>query len=200
MRVTADNLSIKVGNRVLLDGLDFIWDGPGVVAVVGPSGAGKSTLLSALIGWTKINGGLLSVEPNGSNTWLVPQNAPLLDSRSVLENLEVALMARMSSSVDTVSISEILLTYRLEHVALTRGKHLSGGERQRVALARAALRRPQMLLADEVTAGLDHVSVTKVTEALVALARSGSRVVIATHDSRVWNQADEVLDLSRFTR
>lgn len=194
MRVEAAGLSIKAGDRTLFSALDFEWTGPRLIAVVGPSGSGKSTLLSALMGWTRPTEGQLAVLPTRS-AWLVPQNAPLLDSRTVRENLEVALMARAERPSSDRSVDQTLTAYRLEDRANIRGKYLSGGERQRVALARADLRRPEILLADEVTAGLDPLSVEMVTDSLRELS-SHALVVVATHDERVWSAADEVLDLT----
>lgn len=194
MRVTANELSLAVGGRTLIADLDFLWEGPGLVAVIGPSGAGKSTLLSSVMGWTRPAHGTLDVDPPDS-VWLVPQNAPLLDSRTVHENLEIALLAGGEPGLGRPSIDEVLRAYQLDHRAGTRGKHLSGGERQRVALARAALRQPKILLADEVTAGLDPASVDMVSGAVRTLA-SDSLVVVATHDERVWSRADVILDLA----
>jgi lipoprotein-releasing system ATP-binding protein len=196
MRITAQALSVAVGNRTLFANMNFTWEAPGVIAVVGPSGIGKSTLLSVVIGWTRPVAGTLSIEPARSSVWLVPQTAPLLDSRTTYENLEVALLARNGPDRPLGSISEVLHTFGLSTRANNLAKDLSGGERQRVALARAALRRPEVLLADEVTAGLDATSVEMVTAAMAALASDGTLVIVATHDERVWSQADEVVDLA----
>lgn len=206
MRVVAESLSIAVAGRMLYEDVHFDWRGPGVVAVIGPSGSGKSTLLSAVIGWTTPSAGTLCIEPSDASVWLVPQNAPLLDSRTVSENLEVALLATHGVSrgpreaeADR-SIDHVLDVFNLTGLAMTKGKHLSGGERQRVALARAALRLPTVLLADEVTAGLDPESVHMVSDALRELAHAGCLVIVATHDERVWSGADEVFDLAEVVR
>jgi len=185
---------LKAGGRTLFSDLNFIWQGPGLVAVIGPSGSGKSTLLSSVMGWTRPADGRLAIEPPAL-VWLVPQNAPLLDSRTVRENLEVALLAEPQPIEMHDPIPVTLETYRLTGRSATLAKHLSGGERQRVALARAALRAPAVLLADEVTAGLDPASVSLVTAALRLLA-ARTLVVVATHDKRVWSTADDVVDLA----
>lgn len=206
MRVTAESLAVSVAGRQLYSDLSFEWTGPCLTAVIGPSGSGKSTLLSVVMGWTQPSEGSIRVEPAGSDTWLVPQNAPLLDARSVYENLTVATLASHGREATRrgprtgSSVARVLETFGLEHLAATRAKHLSGGERQRVALARAALRRPAVLLADEVTAGLDPASVDTVSEALRQLVIAGTLVVVATHDSRVWSAADDVVDLGAARR
>jgi len=195
MRIEANSLSLIAGNRRLFADLNVAWDGPGLIAVIGPSGSGKSTFLSSLMGWTRPDEGSIVVQP-ASSVWLVPQNAPLLDSRTVHENLEVALLADDDTLLPSRrSIDETLAACRLDHQTNVLAKHLSGGERQRVALARVALRQPHILLADEVTAGLDPASVKMVTEALCELA-SHTLVVVATHDERVWSASDIVLDLA----
>ncbi len=196
MRVSARALSVTVGARTLFKDLEFSWAGPALVAVIGPSGAGKSTLLSILMGWTRPASGSVEFAPSNPSVWLVPQNAPLLDSRTVVENLKVALLAERADCFGESDVAAALRTYGLNGLEGTLGKHLSGGERQRVALARAALRGPKVLLADEVTAGLDPASVDRVTDALRSLAAGGTLVVVATHDSRVWSVADHVLDLA----
>ncbi|HEY0188889.1 MAG TPA: ATP-binding cassette domain-containing protein [Cellulomonas sp.] len=206
MRLTADALGVTIGSRVLYKDLGFDWCAPTLVAVVGPSGSGKSTLLSVLMGWTAPTTGRVRTDPDGAEVWLVPQNAPLLDSRSVRENLEVALLAERSrggrdrATAVPRPVDEVLAAFALADQAATTARHLSGGERQRVALARAALRRPDVLLADEVTARLDPQSVRTVTQALRLLADDGTLVVAATHDERVWSSADHVLDLGRVAR
>lgn len=193
MHVTARDLTLAVGRRTLFSNLCFSWTGPALIAVIGPSGSGKSTLLAAVLGWVRPTHG--TIEVRSAETWLVPQNAPMLDSRTARENLEVALLAARPSASDDTDIDAALATYHLDHCAHTRAMHLSGGERQRIALARASLRKPELLLADEVTAGLDPASVTHVTTALQEIARR-SLVVIATHDRRVWEVADATVDLA----
>jgi ABC-type lipoprotein export system ATPase subunit len=154
------------------------------------------------MGWTKPVRGVLRIEPTGSLAWFAPQNAPLLEARTVRENIDVAALPRFptgqSRSVPAAGASAetILETFGLIPLAAVQAKHLSGGERQRVALARAALCEPPLLLADEVTAGLDAAAVERVIGALREIAGRGALVVAATHDPRVWKVADEVLDLT----
>ena len=142
MLIDATDLRVAVGGRELFTSLNFEWSEPGIVAVIGPSGAGKSTLLSTVMGWTRPSSGTINVHPSGG-TWFVPQNAPLLDSRSTRDNLEVALLAGARNGQSSNAVDQIIAKYQLIERTHTLAKHLSGGERQRVALARAALREPR---------------------------------------------------------
>lgn len=197
MRITGQDITLTAGGRVLFTKVNFAWNGPALVAIIGPSGIGKSTLLAALMGWHPVAAGHISIMPSSADVWFAPQNAPLLDSRTTKENIEVAMLAPVATqSAKKTTCDDVLNIYDLTHVSHTRAKHLSGGERQRVALARAAVRRPSVLLADEVTAGLDSHSVDSVVRALRALVTNGTFVVTATHDHRVWELADAVLDLT----
>jgi ABC-type lipoprotein export system ATPase subunit len=73
---------------------------------------------------------------------------------------------------------------------------LSGGERQRLAFAAAAVGRPRLLVADEPTAELDAVSVVALVDVLRELAAAGSGVLVATHDPRLLDAADQVVHIS----
>lgn len=198
MRIVVSDLELRVAGRTLLSGLNVDWSGPGLRAVIGPSGVGKSTLLASLIGWNRPTAGTITAEPT-SNMWFVPQNSPLMDSRTVAENIRIALLPLPNRGELAANTGRILENLGLTEHADSLARHLSGGERQRVALARAAICGSGIVLADEVTSGLDPHSVSRIVAALRELSRS-SLVVVATHDARVWDAAAEVLDLGKYTQ
>ena len=198
MRIAVKELQLRVAGRTLLSELSFDWTGPGLRAVIGPSGVGKSTLLSCLKGWIRPARGTVEVEPP-SDMWFVPQNSPLLDSRSVSDNLTVALLPLTQRVTLGRNLDQLLENYGLTAQKHSLARHLSGGERQRVALARAAICGSGIVLADEVTSGLDPQSVASIVTGLRELSRE-SLVVVATHDQRVWDAAEEILDLGIFAQ
>jgi putative ABC transport system ATP-binding protein len=89
-------------------------------------------------------------------------------------------------------LERVGLAHRADHLPA----RLSGGQQQRVAIARALVRDPPLILADEPTAHLDHVSVEDVLHLIRGLASPGRVVVVATHDDRFNPLADRVIDLA----
>jgi putative ABC transport system ATP-binding protein len=79
--------------------------------------------------------------------------------------------------------------------ALLKPRELSGGEKQRVAIARATINAPDVILADEPTASLDHQSGVQIAELLRGLAANGATVVLVSHDSRLMTLVDRILVL-----
>jgi len=169
--------------------------GPGEeIAIMGPSGSGKTTLLHLIAG--------LDTPTNGSVTWpalgerdalrpgpvaLVLQGPSLLPPLDVIENVSLPLVLGGVGGQDATERARGALA-RLELGDLTRKlpEELSGGQAQRVAIARALAQRPRLLLADEPTGQLDHVTAAMVVDVLLAAAaESGAALVVATHDPAV---------------
>ena len=164
-----------------------------VLGVVGPSGAGKTTLIDLLCGLLPPDQGRLCVggtEINDANVsvWrarvaYLIQDGYLFNG-SVRENLggEAIDEALLWSVLEEVGVSRVVraLPGGLDASVADRGSRLSGGERQRLSLARALLRRPQLLILDEGTSGLDLVTERQVLDRVIA-NRPDCQIVIVTH-------------------
>ncbi len=167
------------------------------VSIVGPSGSGKSTLLYILGALEPPTAGKVLL--GGKNPYemderhlaafrnesigFVFQDHHLLPQCTVLENVLVpTLVAPAEDSEQAFArhlLDQVGLTPRIHH----RPHELSGGEKQRVALARALIRNPQLILCDEPTGNLDHVSTEAVTSLLLDLHRSRRNIlVVVTHN------------------
>lgn len=194
----------------LFGGLSHSFAEGTVTGLVGPSGCGKSTLLFILglmlrptRGQVELDREMVSGWSDRKRSWLratrmgfVFQEAALDSSRSVLDNvLEPTLYNKRSRAEATPEAMELLAQFGIE----IRYDHLpgqvSGGQAQRVALCRALINQPQVLLADEPTGNLDPESTRWVTSALQEFAQAGGTVIIATHDSFVMDQCDDVVAL-----
>jgi putative ABC transport system ATP-binding protein len=193
-----------------LDDLSFdVGDGE-LVVLLGPSGCGKTTLLSCLAGLlTPTSGsivldGLEVVGLGGRDlsayrreqVGVVFQAFNLLPSLTARGNVVAPLrlsgVPRRAAHARAVELlTQVGLGTRLNY----RPRALSGGQQQRVAIARALVHDPTMVLADEPTAHLDHVQVEQVLQLVRQLARPGRLVIVATHDDRVTNLADRVVEL-----
>ncbi len=180
------------------------------VSIAGPSGCGKSTLLSIM--------GLLDT-PTEGRYWLndTPVEQLGLGERSRIRNREVGFIFQSFNLIGDLNVFEnveLPLTYRgmapaerkgrvqnaLARVGMShRTKHypsqLSGGQQQRVAVARALAGDPAVLLADEPTGNLDSKNGEAVMELLAELHRSGSTIVMVTHDPRFARHAKRTVHL-----
>jgi ATP-binding cassette subfamily C protein len=188
-------------------GLSFSVPARGMTAFVGPSGAGKTTLFSLIERFYEASAGRVLVDGRDVSDWplaelraaigYVEQDAPVL-SGSLRENL---LFGAPQASDE--ELARVLRTTRLDgQVARLpegldtlvghRGTRLSGGERQRVAIARALLRRPRLLLLDEVTSQLDAVNEAALRDTIAEAARTTTVLVVAHRLSTV-TMADRIV-------
>ncbi|MFT7463685.1 MAG: ABC-type lipoprotein export system ATPase subunit [Pseudohongiellaceae bacterium] len=182
-----------------------------VIALTGPSGSGKSTLLHLLgamdnaTSGTVLVGGtdLATLNDSGASAFrneqlgFIFQFFHLMSSLSVIDNIALpsrlggtaADVARQNAAqlADRVGIGELI-----ERSPDT----LSGGQRQRVAVARALINNPTLILADEPTGNLDHVSGAAIIELLAGLGHErGVAVIVATHDPAVTAASDREVRL-----
>ncbi|MGH3648703.1 MAG: cell division ATP-binding protein FtsE [Micromonosporaceae bacterium] len=172
------------------------------VFFIGPSGAGKSTIIKLLLREQTPSKGRVFVngrDVGALRNWRVPQfrrsigcvfqDFRLLPNRTAAENVAFALeVIGKSQSVARRVVPEVL-----ELVGLGGKEHrypaeLSGGEQQRVAIARAFVNRPLVLLADEPTGNLDPDTSIEIMRLLDRINRTGTTVVMVTHDSNIVNQ------------
>ena len=189
-----------------LNGLSFTVEPGETVALVGPSGAGKSTVFQLLLRFYDPRSGRILIDgvdvraadPAAvrARIGLVPQD-PVIFSTDALENIrygrpeateaEVRAAARAAHALDFLeALPQGLNTFLGE-----KGVRLSGGQRQRIAIARAILRNPPLLLLDEATSALDAESERYVQDALEALMRDRTTIIIAHRLATVLN-ADRI--------
>jgi cell division transport system ATP-binding protein len=203
--VLFENVGLRygLGPEVLRD-LSFRLDPHSFQFLTGPSGAGKSSLLRLLYLSLKPTRGLITLFGHDiatvskdalallrSRVGVVFQDFRLLDHLTTYEN--VALPLRVLGKDESNYRPEVMELLRW--VGLGERSHalppiLSGGEKQRAAIARAVIARPQLLLADEPTGNVDPMLAGRLLRLFVELNRSGTSVVIATHDIALMDQVD----------
>ncbi len=183
------------------------------MALAGPSGSGKSTLLNMIgcidtptTGTIRIDGVDISGKTSDELAALrlntlafIFQTFNLLPVLSAWENVEYPLLQKRD--VDKAE-RQRRIEYYLDVVGLGRFAHhrpneLSGGQRQRVAIARALATKPSIVLADEPTANLDHKTGEGILQLMKELNQEeGTTFIFSTHDPRVMELADRVIELS----
>jgi len=182
------------------------------VFLVGPSGSGKSTLLRLMNrqerperGDVWIAGKNVNEMPDSRVPFLrrsmgnVFQDYKLLQNKTVFENVAFALeVIGKPRHVIAQQVPAVLDLVGLADKADRFPDQLSGGEQQRVSIARAFVNRPLIMLADEPTGNLDPATGEGIMQLLEAINRSGTTVVMATHDHRIVNlMRKRVIQLDR---
>jgi ABC-type Mn2+/Zn2+ transport system ATPase subunit len=174
------------GATPVLRDVNLTVAGTDLVGVVGPSGAGKTSLLKLLLGTARPQRGAVRAKP-GLRVGYVPQ-LETVDWNFPITVGECVLMARRQRGLPWATQSEraevAALLDRLGIGALA-GRHireLSGGQQQRTFLARALLRRPELLLLDEPTSGVDIATRHDMLHLLADLNTEGVAILLTTHD------------------
>ncbi|MBW8723872.1 MAG: amino acid ABC transporter ATP-binding protein [Inquilinus limosus] len=204
--VRIQGVSKSFGSLKVLDEVSLTIPSGDVTVILGPSGSGKSTLLRSINHLEKVDTGFITVDGallgyrERSDTLYELKEAEILKRRvdvgmvfqtfnlfphlTVLENLIEAPVAlrRRSKAEATEEALTLLARVGLSDKAHAYPRQLSGGQQQRVAIARALALKPKVLLFDEPTSALDPELVGEVLDVIRALARSGTTLVIVTHE------------------
>ena len=187
--------------------LDFSLESGELVEITGRSGSGKSTLLSMMAGMLVPTGGRICIDDTdiysmkeeersrlrNDRIGLIPQGHTALRSLTVLENVMLPFVLYHRETPPEDGAKELLQKVGLFDMKDERPNALSGGELRRMAVARALLMKPEVLLADEPTAGLDDENVELVMELLRSAADEGASVLLVTHENEARKYADRVL-------
>jgi putative ABC transport system ATP-binding protein len=191
-----------------LRGIDLDVRHGELLMVVGPSGCGKTTLISVIAGILDQDSGQCEVlgrdlkqmdnseraRFRGLSIGFIFQLFNLLPALSAVENVSVPLLINGMSRKDAETrAQEVLETVSLgSRLDALPGK-LSGGQQQRVAIARALVHGPKLIVCDEPTSNLDHVTGQSIMKLLRDVAKSPDRaLIVVTHDPRIFEFADRI--------
>lgn len=209
MSLRANNLSVSLGKRVVVDQVNAALTAGRITAIIGPNGAGKTSLIRALAGLSK---------PSSGNVTL--NGVPLIDLSTVHRAQQIGYLAQVSQPHWNVTASELVALGRLQrrsafagpspaddaavaaalaatntsHLALRPIDQMSGGEQARVKLARVLAGDPDWILADEPLANLDPPHRRDVLALFGAAAKNGNGVAIVLHQlSAAADIADDLI-------
>ena len=207
------NKAYKKNNKriEILKNINYKFKDNKLYAIMGESGSGKSTLLNLIAGLinfdygeiiinnldiSKLNNEKISKIRNQC-LGIIYQSFLLNEQMTALENvlLPTYINENIKPSERKKKAEEILkklgLIERMNHYP----KELSGGEQQRVAIARSLINNPNIILADEPTGNLDENNENEIFKILKDLSKEGKCVLIVTHNSKIRNYADVILEL-----
>lgn len=187
-----EDLSVRYGQSLAVDGVTLAIEPGEVVALLGPSGCGKTTLLRVIAGFVRQATGRVRVDgatidhlpSNQRNIGIVFQNYALFPHMTVAENVAYGLRARGNRGPEVqATVSRFLDTVQLGAFHQRLPRQLSGGQQQRVALARALAIEPSILLLDEPFAALDRNLRLDMQIEIKRLQRTlGLTTILVTHD------------------
>ena len=179
--IAAEGLSIRVDGRTVLADITVAVAPGEIVTIVGPNGSGKSTFLRALIGALPAASGRVIRAP-GLRIGYVPQKLAIDATLPITVSRFLSLPRRVPQDV----AAEALARAGVPDLANRQMTDLSGGQFQRVLLARAVLERPQLLLLDEATQGLDQPGSAAFYQQIEEVRQDlGCAVVMVSHDLHV---------------
>ncbi len=201
MSIKVENLTKEFDGRKVLDNISFEVEKGEILSIVGFSGSGKSTILKILCGLLNADSGEINI--SDGDVAMVFQYSALFDSLNVFDNISFALQERkefkgkytkeqlkeiVAKSLNTVGLSGIEEKYPHE---------LSGGMQKRVSLARAIVTKPEFILYDEPTAGLDPVASTVIEDYILRLRdETQATSIVVTHQmSTIKRCSDKVIML-----
>ena len=209
-----EDLRLRRGPRVILDGINFSVARGELVAIMGSSGAGKTTILRAIAGLEAFDRGQIRVDGVGleggvsasaltlrglrRRVGMVFQFHCLFEHLSAIQNVCLAPQHAygVPSRTAHARAHEWLTAFGIEHRATALPRELSGGEAQRVAIARALAVDPAILLMDEPTASLDQERRAELGTLLQRLQSKNRALLVATHDEDfAWGWATRVLQM-----
>lgn len=182
------NLTKKIKNKTIVDDLSFSVREGEIFGLLGPNGAGKTTTIRMIVGLISITDGDVFI--NGTNVrgnyekameqvGAIVENPQLYDFMSGYKNLMQ--YARIMTSVTKERIDEVIKLVDLEYAIHDKVKTYSLGMRQRLGVAQALLHKPNVLILDEPTNGLDPQGIYDLRNYLRLLANNGTSVIVSSH-------------------
>jgi putative ABC transport system ATP-binding protein len=195
-----------------LKGVTFSISKGAFLSVIGPSGSGKTTLLNLIGCLDKPSGGKLTVAGEdvsslgktdaavfrGKHIGFIFQSFNLIPVLTAYENVEYPLfmVRNFPSAARQTQVRELLEAVGMMDHQHKKPDQLSGGQKQRVAIARALVTHPELVLADEPTANLDHDTAMSILALMKKIRKElDTTFVFSTHDSRIIGEAESIYRL-----
>lgn len=192
LKLDIDKFQWKKGERQILNDIHEIYHGGDRIFIEGESGRGKTTLLKLICGFYPITQGKICINGQNVNTLSEAERfeyikmqfqEPVILEGSLRENIVLGdnfSDEEIMQALKMVMLDTFVKEYGLSYSIGEAGKNLSGGQKQRLALARVLIRRPQILILDEATNGLDAATEEQVIRNLLDYVEQNNSILIVT--------------------
>jgi ABC-2 type transport system ATP-binding protein len=185
--VEVEDLRVRYGDVVAVDGVSFAAEAGRITAVLGPNGAGKTSTVEVLEGFRRADGGrasVLGLDPQRDHRALTHRVGVMLQSGGVGPGVRAGEAVRHAAALYDAPADPADLLERMGLAGKERRswRQLSGGEQRRLALALALIGRPQVAFLDEPGSGVDPMGRQAIREVVAGLRDDGVTVVLTTHD------------------
>lgn len=185
--ISVEHVSFGYGGTAVLRDVDYTVAQGTFTGIVGPSGSGKTTLLKLLLGTVTPQHGQVRYRPGVAVSY-VPQietvnwSFPVTVAECVLMSRSTRRLLPWATREERADVQRVLERLGIGELGHRHIRELSGGQQQRMFIARALLRKPQLLLMDEPTSGVDVGTRHEVLHLLDDLNAEGLAIVLTTHD------------------
>jgi branched-chain amino acid transport system ATP-binding protein len=188
-RVVIKDLSVRRGNKLVVDNLSLTLEAGRITALLGPNGAGKSSLVLALAGVLPIDGGSIEIDGKAmtarapeairaAGLAAVPEGHRVLSGLSVHDNLLAAGFGHKAAVAEEAVDDVYAIFPELAERKSQKAGSMSGGQQQMLALGQALVARPKFILADEMSLGLSPLIVKRLMGVVVKLAEQGTGILL----------------------
>lgn len=202
------NVTKKFRNETAIDYSDLTFDSGKTYMLLGASGCGKSTLLNMIAGIISPDSGSIIIDGKEVNLLsqkekdklrikkigYIFQDFKLINDMTVMDNINLLKL----EGIDVSAADKLLSKLGISEKKNKKIKHLSGGQKQRVAIVRALVKSPDIILADEPTGNLNFAIGEQVVKELIE-ASKGKTLIAVTHDERLKQYFDVVIDMNEVT-
>lgn len=207
-----NELSVKLGGRIILENINISVKEGEILGIVGASGVGKTTLLNCIIGYYHLMKGAVLFKPTSAKKFIPvienlanfkklfgfsAQTPSFYPELSVMENLEYfASLYDMPANIKKKNISRALKLVQLENNVELSAKNLSGGMKKRLDIACAIVHNPPILILDEPTSDMDPLLRVHIWNLIEDINKNGTTIIVASHFlSEVENACDNIIFL-----
>ena len=174
------NVSKTLKGKKILDNISVSFEKGKIYGIVGPNASGKTMLLRAIAKLLYLSEGEVLYTPKNISIGIIVENPGFLLSYTGFENLKI--LAQIKNLITTEEIKGAMIEDGLEPNDTRKVKEYSLGMKQKLALAQAMMERPQVIILDEPTRGLDEESVINIRQLLLRKNQDGATILISSHN------------------